>query len=156
MSSANPTDLILRPAFLEDATAVAAVHLASRAAAVRSGAMPPSIHADHEALSWLTGRLETDEVWVAEAEGTVMAYLRLTAEWLDDLYVVPERAARGIGSALLEVAKARRPDGFGLWVFETNLPARAFYAQRGLEEVERTDGSDNEERAPDIRMTWLP
>ncbi len=83
-----------------------------------------------------------------------MAYLRLTEEWLDDLYVVPGHARRGIGSALLETAKALRPGGFGLWVFETNAPARAFYAGHGLVEVERTDGSDNEERAPDIRMTW--
>ena len=39
-------------------------------------------------------------------------------------------------------------------VFVANEPARAFYAARGLLERERTDGSANEERAPDIRMQW--
>jgi chorismate mutase len=55
---------------------------------------------------------------------------------------------------LLELAKAQRPDGFGLWVFESNVPARAFYARYGLVELERTDGAGNEERRPDVRMVW--
>ena len=156
MSSANPTDLVLRPATPDDVSALAAVHLASRAAAVTAGTMPASVHDDHEAQPWLALRLESDEAWVAEADGVVVAYLRLDGAWLDDLYVVPSQAGRGIGSALLEIAKALRPDGLGLWVFETNLPARGFYAAHGLEEVERTDGTDNEERCPDIRMCWAP
>ena len=33
--------------------------------------------------------------------------------------------------------------------------ARArFYRRHGLVDLERTDGSANEERAPDIRMAW--
>lgn len=156
MPSETPTDLTLRPATSDDAASVTAVHLASRAAAVRSATMPASVHRDDEALPWLTERLAIDEVWVAEAAGRVVGYVRLTDEWMDDLYVVPEQAGRGIGSALLGLAQARRPRGFGLWVFEVNAPARAFYAAHGLVEVERTDGSDNEEGAPDVRVVWSP
>ncbi len=116
--------------------------------------MPPSIHEDHEAHPWLAQRLLHDDAWVAEARGAVVAYVRLTDEWLDDLYVVPGLVGQGVGSALLEIAKTVRPDGFGLWVFEINEPARAFYAARGLVEVERTDGRDNEERCPDVLMRW--
>ena len=47
-----------------------------------------------------------------------------------------------------------RPDGFCLWVFESNTGARAFYARHGLVELERTDGSGNEEKAPDVKMAW--
>ena len=65
----------------------------------------------------------------------------------------PDRA-RASARALLDLAKSLRPDGFGLWVFETNAGARRFYERHGLVEVERTDGSDNEERAPDVRMAW--
>ena len=65
-------------------------------------------------------------------------------------------AASGIGTALLDLATVLRPDGFGLWVFETNVAARRFYAARGLVEVERTDGADNEERAPDVHLRWTP
>ena len=145
-----PTDLLLRPATAYDAPAIARVHLASRAAA----AMPPSVHTDEEALPFLAGRLTTDEIWVAEVDGEIVGYARFTSSWLDDLYVLPDHAGAGIGSALLDVVKAERPDGFCLWVFEANEPARAFYAARGLVELERTDGSGNEEQAPDVRMAW--
>jgi ribosomal protein S18 acetylase RimI-like enzyme len=82
--------------------------------------------------------------------------MALDDTWLDDLYVAPRRAGRGIGSALLDLAKALRPGGFGLWVFEMNGPARRFYERHGLVPVERTDGSGNEERAPDVRYAWRP
>ncbi|MGB0099650.1 MAG: GNAT family N-acetyltransferase [Nocardioides sp.] len=147
-------DLLLRPATEADAVAVAEAHLASRGRAVETGAMPPSVHASWEAYPWLAGRLATDEVWVAETGGRIVGYVRLTPTWLDDLFVVPEQAGRGVGSALLDLAKAQRPGGFCLWVFETNTPARAFYAGRGLVELEHTDGAGNEERAPDVRMAW--
>lgn len=145
-----PTEVTLRPAVPDDAAGVADVHLASRAAA----AMPPGIHTDDEVRTWLAGRLGQDEVWVAEADGGLTAYARLHEAWLDDLYVVPNHAGQGIGSALLDVVKAQRPDGICLWVFEMNEPARRFYARHGLVELERTDGSGNEERQPDIRMAW--
>ncbi|WP_193614866.1 GNAT family N-acetyltransferase [Nocardioides lijunqiniae] len=145
-----PTDLVLRPADPRDAAAVAMVHLEARSAAP----MPPPAHPEHEVRAWLSGRLVADEVWVAERGGHVAGYARLTETWLDDLYVAPPHAGAGVGSALLDLAKSRRPEGFCLWVFETNAPARAFYARHGLVELERTDGTANEERAPDIRMAW--
>jgi GNAT superfamily N-acetyltransferase len=149
-----PTDVVsLRPASEADAEAVSAVHLASR----RAAAMPPSVHEDHEHLPFLRGRLAAgEEVWVAEADGAVVGYARMTDTWLDDLYVLPGHAGHGIGSMLLDLVKARRPAGFALWVFEMNAPARAFYARHGLVEVERTDGAGNEEKEPDVRMAWAP
>ena len=145
-----PPDVTLRPAAPDDVDAVAAVQLASRAAA----AMPPGVHPEHEVRAWLTGRFQQDEVWVAEVDGRPAAYARFTRTWLDDLYVVPERAGQGIGTALLELVKAQRPTGFCLWVFEMNTPARGFYGRRGLVELERTDGQANEEKQPDIKMAW--
>ncbi|MEO5853505.1 MAG: GNAT family N-acetyltransferase [Nocardioides sp.] len=73
---------------------------------------------------------------------------------LDDLYVSPDHAREGIGSALLDLAMSLRPDGFCLWVFESNTPAREFYARHGLVTLERTDGDGNEEKAPDLRLAW--
>lgn len=116
--------------------------------------MPPCVHPDDEVRTWLAGRLAEDEVWLAEAGDEPVGYARIGDAWLDDLYVVPAAAGRGVGTALLEVVEQRLPDGFCLWVFEMNSPARAFYAARGLVELERTDGSANEERCPDIRLAW--
>ena len=52
------------------------------------------------------------------------------------------------------MVKAQRPRGFALWVFESNERARAFYRRHGLVELEHTDGADNMERSPDLRMAW--
>lgn len=145
-----PTDLVLRRGDAGDAAAVAAVHLSARTGA----AMPPPVHSDDDVRVWLQARMLSDEVWVAEVEGVVGGYARLTAGWLEDLYVAPSHAGQGIGSALLDVVKQQRPDGFCLWVFEQNGPARSFYARHGLVELEQTDGSANEELAPDIKLVW--
>ena len=143
-----PTDATLRPAVPDDVDAIVAVHLSSR----RAAAMPPALHPEHEVRAWLTACLDHDEVWVAEVGDDVAAYARFTPTWLDDLYVTPGHAQRGLGSALLDLVKAQRPGGFCLWVFETNVAARSFYARHGLVELERTDGSTNEEQQPDSKM----
>ena len=39
-------------------------------------------------------------------------------------------------------------------MFEVNQPARGFYRRHGFVELERTDGSANEEHAPDVKMVW--
>lgn len=145
-------DLVLRPAEPDDAAELADVHLRSRATA----AMPAGIHPPEEVRAFLSGRLVVDEVWVAEVAERVVGYLRMTPTWVDDLYVLPEYAGRGVGSALLDLTKSCRPEGFGLWVFERNAPARAFYARHGLVEVRHTDGSGNEEREPDVELAWRP
>jgi chorismate mutase/GNAT superfamily N-acetyltransferase len=142
--------LVLRPATEGDASAVAAIHLGSR----RAATMPPPVHDDADVRAWLAGRLASDEVWVAELDDAPVGYARLTEAWLDDLYVLPTAAGHGVGSALLDLAKGVRPGGFCLWVFEMNTPARRFYERHGLVALERTDGSANEERAPDVRMAW--
>ena len=68
----------------------------------------------------------------------------------DTVYLSPGCTGRGIGSALLAVAKRERPQGLQLWAFQTNTGARRFYERHGFVEVRQTDGRDNEERAPDV------
>ena len=147
-------DLLVRPAEPEESDALAALYGRSRAAAVP--AMPPGIHSAEEDRGWFAARLRDGEheAWAAERGGVLVGYALVTSTWLDHLFVEPDAQRDGVGGALLDVVKGLRPDGFSLWVFESNTPARAFYARHGLAEVERTDGAGNEERAPDIRMAW--
>jgi chorismate mutase/GNAT superfamily N-acetyltransferase len=145
------TELLLRHATEADAAAVAEVYLAAR----RAAPMPSPVRSDDEVRAWVAEKLRGyDETWVAEADGQVVGFARVAGDWLDDLYVVPRRSREGIGSALLDLVKSLRPHGFCLWVFETNEPARRFYARAGLVELARTDGSDNEEHAPDLKVAW--
>ena len=151
-------EITVRPGEPADLPAVAEVFLASRVGAVP--AMPPIVHTPDEVRAYVgSWRLGADDrrLWVAEDQsGDLLGFAELKGAWLDDLYVRPDAAGRGIGSTLLDVAKAAQPDGFCLWVFESNVPARSFYARRGFVDLERTDGSANEEKAPDIRMEWRP
>lgn len=139
---------LLRPAELDEAAQLAAIQVAARAAAP----MPASVHPEPEIAAFLASRFTADELWVAESEGEVVGYARFTATWLDDLYVHPERQGRGLGAALLDLVLTLRPHGLGLYVFESNAPARRFYEARGFVVTERNDGSGNEERVPDLRM----
>ncbi len=147
-----PTELTLRPATRDDLAAVSEVHLAARAAAVPT--MPALVHTPEQVRAFHASLdLEGRVLWVAEA-GAVVAYAEVTGDWLDDLYVHPDHQGAGVGTALLEVVKSQRPDGFCLWVFASNEPARRFYARHGLVELETTDGRSNEEQAPDVRLAW--
>ena len=140
--------MLLRPAEAADVADLAAVQVAARAAAP----MPANVRPEAEIEAFLAGRSGIDEVWVAELDGEVAAYARFTPTWLDDLYVHPAHQGEGIGTALLDLVLSLRPGGLGLYVFETNVPAQRFYAAHGFVVTERSDGSANEERAPDLRM----
>jgi L-amino acid N-acyltransferase YncA len=144
----------IREARAEDAPAIAAVHVE----AMRE-AMPylPELHSDAETRAWVRGVvLPSYEVHVAEADGSVVGYAALSADVLEQLYVLPAFQGMGIGSSLLDLAKGARPGGFRLWVFQRNAGARRFYEARGLRLVQLTDGSANEEHEPDALYEWRP
>lgn len=148
-------DLSLRAGRVDDLPRVAEVMIAARRAA--HPAMPPFVHADEEVRRWVAGwSLGAADLWVAELGQAVVGFALATPTWLDHLYVDPRHAGTGVGSALLTLVQAVRPAGVGLWVFESNLPARRFYARHGFAEIRRTDGRDNEEGEPDIEMRWRP
>lgn len=153
---------VLRPATGADAEAIAQVWLRSFAAAL------PTVtraHHDDEVRGYVAETLvPRGQTWVAEDGRGVRAMLALSAAdrpdagpaWVDQLYVAPDAQGRGLGTALLELAMRRRPEGLQLWTFQVNLPAQHFYDRHGFVAVERTDGSGNEEHEPDIRYLWRP
>lgn len=143
----------LRRAEAADAGAVADVWLRSRRAAVP--AIPEPVHPDDEVRHWFeTVVVPTRETWLAEVDGATVAVLVLDGDELDQLYVDPGWQGRGIGSELVRLAQQHRPGGLALWTFLSNLPARRFYERHGFFTVGWTDGSANEERAPDVRYVW--
>lgn len=98
------------------------------------------------------------ETWVAEEDGVLIGLMVLAEDdgWLSQLYLLPEARGRGLGDRFVTLAKERRPEGLQLWAFQVNAPALRFYARHGFVEVERTDGAENQEKEPDVRMEWLP
>jgi len=136
----------------DETSAVAELYLRARAAAVP--AIPPSVHDDDDVRRWVrTTLLPSTEVWVADEDGGVIGFLALADGWIEQLYLEPSRTSEGIGSQLVDHAKARQPDGLDLWAFQSNVGARRFYERHGFVAVAETDG-DNEEGEPDVRYHW--
>ena len=116
----------------------------------------PVLHTVDEHEAWFTGKLEHDELWVYDEDGAVVGFTVLSENELVYLYLDVPAIGRGIGTKLLEHAKARRPRGFTLWTFQANERARRFYEKHGLEAVQFTDGAGNEEKMPDVKYAWRP
>jgi GNAT superfamily N-acetyltransferase len=55
---------------------------------------------------------------------------------LDQLFMAPDAKGRGLGGALIDLAKQRLPGGMWLRTAEANHPARAFYEKRGFRHTE--------------------
>lgn len=117
----------------------------------------PVLHTLAEHRAWFARALDERDAWVFESGGGAIAgFLVLGEETLDYLYLEPSARGRGIGAALLDHAKARRPGGFELWTFQRNRAARRFYERHGCVAVRCTDGTGNEEREPDVLYRWRP
>ncbi|MGW0532750.1 N-acetyltransferase family protein [Streptomyces sp. NPDC003032] len=147
-----PVDL--RQATEPDGAAVADVYLRSYDAAL------PTVrraHTDAEVREFFEYVVvPRGGTWIAEAAGEAVGMMVLDGDELSQLYLAPQWRGHGIGDRFVALAKERSPEGLALWTFQVNAPARRFYARHGFVEAERTDGSDNEEREPDIRCVWRP
>lgn len=150
--------MIIRRARAADALGTAELYLRARRAGLASGAIPQLVHGDDDVGHWVSRVVIPKlECWLAvRASGTLTGMLVLEAGWIDQLYVDPDLTGTGIGSELIAMAKHERPNGLRLWTFQSNDGAQRFYLRHGFHEVERTDGSHNEEHAPDILYAWSP
>lgn len=142
----------VRPASVEDARAIARIHVESWQAAYR-GLIPDRVLDGLDVATrtrqwrqWLAE--ERVEVLVGEtADGEVVGFCTLVASRDRDddpaavlsiptLYIAPDRWRRGWGRALLrrviEGARRRGCSELTLWVLEGNVRARRFYERLGL------------------------
>ncbi|MGW2016796.1 N-acetyltransferase family protein [Streptomyces sp. NPDC001927] len=150
----NSDTVILRPASSGDALPAANVWLRSFAAAL------PTVRCAHqpaEVRDWFTRVLVPQyETWVAATDNTVVGVLVLNGAEMKQLYLDPAWRGRGLGDRFMSLAKGRQPDGLSLWTFQVNESARRFYERHDFVEAERTDGTRNDEREPDVRYVWQP
>jgi GNAT superfamily N-acetyltransferase len=164
----------IRPATIEDAGAIAALHAASWRGA----------YADILSPEYLAGPIEADRlaVWSArceapqpnqaifvaqEEDGGLIGFVCIFAgddpafgAKVDNLHVLARGRGMGLGARLLRHAARWAADrdaatGLYLTVFEANLPARGFYARLGGVEADTAaSGMPSAETAPAIRVVW--
>jgi len=111
----------------------------------------PELHTPEEDLWFFRHRVFVEcAVWIA---GTPDGFIAFRKGWVDHLYVRTEQQGCGLGTALLAQAmRTHKP--LRLWTFQKNTAAIRFYSARGFREIARTDGSQNEEREPDVLFEW--
>lgn len=147
-------DVVLRRADDADARAAADVWLRSFAAALPT---VPCAHDDADVHDWFASVLVPRyETWVAVTGGNVVGVMVLNGGDLKQLYLDPAWRGRGLGDRFMNLAREQQPDGLALWTFQVNTSAHRFYERHGFIAVERTDGSRNDEREPDVRYLWQP
>lgn len=79
-----------------------------------------------------------NEVWLAAEDtedGRVLGFLAIRGSQVNHVYVDPPVRRRGVGTALLERAKALSPRGVTVFAHERNEVARAFCIRHGFREV---------------------
>ena len=95
----------------------------------------------------------TCETWGAFDESSLVGIIAFRKGWIDQLYVAPDVQRRGVGTALLNIARSAFSE-LSAWTFQRNTVACNFYEARGFTKIKETDGAENEEREPDVLYFW--
>ena len=142
---------MLRQLTLEDMDQAAVVQRRSRDHALSWIAV---LHTPEEDRWYFSEHVfNTCQLWGSFERAKLVGFIAFRANWIDHLYILPSLQRRGIGTALLQVAKEQMQE-LSLWTFQRNLAARRFYERHGFLLVDETDGAHNEEKEPDALYTW--
>jgi len=110
-------------------------------------------HTAEDDLRFFKGTIALEnDVWIAAGEEAA-GFLALAGGNIGWLYVDPPAQGRGIGTALLDKAKALSPGGLTLYTHQRNERARAFYERRGFRALE-FGVSPPPESEPDVLYRW--
>lgn len=141
-----------RQATVNDVAAIADLFLRSRKTLLPYA---PLAHSDDAVKRWVRERLViTADIHLAIQNKEIVGYIALIQEhkanWIDHLYLHPTYVGKGIGTALMQIAKAKLTPPIHLYCFQQNMDARRFYERHGFVAIEFGDGSGNEENCPDV------
>ena len=94
------------------------------------------------------------ELYVHENENTgqIDGFIGLTENHIEGIFVAKSARSKGIGRALLEYAKSRRPR-LDLSVYQKNERALAFYRREQF--IVQSEGIDEDTNEADIQMLWM-
>lgn len=94
------------------------------------------------------------ELYVHENEATrqIDGFIGLTENHIEGIFVVKSARSKGIGKALLDYVKSRRPR-LTLGVYQKNERALAFYLREQF--VVQSEGIDEDTNEAEIQMLWM-
>ena len=113
--------------------------------------IPASFWTDH--FETVRDMLPQAELYVHENEATrqIDGLIGLTENHIEGIFVAKSARSKGIGRALLEYAKSRRPR-LTLSVYQKNQRALAFYRREQF--TVQSEGIDEDTNEADIQMLW--
>ena len=93
------------------------------------------------------------ELYVHEGEDPrqIDGFIGLTENHIEGIFVAKAARSKGIGKALLDYAKSRRPC-LTLSVYQKNQRALAFYRREKF--IVQSEGIDEDTNEADIQMLW--
>jgi len=93
------------------------------------------------------------ELYVHESEDTrqIDGFIGLTGNHIEGIFVAKAARSKGVGKALLEYAKSRKPS-LTLSVYQKNQRALAFYRREQF--IVQSEGIDEDTNEADIQMLW--
>ena len=93
------------------------------------------------------------ELYVHESEDTrqIDGFIGLTGKHIEGIFVAKAARSKGVGKALLEYAKSRKPS-LTLSVYQKNQRALAFYRREQF--TVQSEGIDEDTNEAEIQMLW--
>lgn len=86
-----------------------------------------------------------------EAPRQIDGFIGLTGNHIEGIFVAKAARSKGVGKALLEYAKSRKPS-LTLSVYQKNQRALAFYQREQF--TVQSEGIDEDTNEADIQMLW--
>ena len=113
--------------------------------------IPADFWTDH--FEMVRDILPQAELYVHENEATrqIDGFIGLSESHIEGIFVAKSARSKGIGKALLEYAKSRKPR-LTLSVYQKNERAIAFYRREKF--VVQSEGIDEDTNAAEIQMFW--
>ena len=113
--------------------------------------IPASFWTDH--FEMVRDMLPQAELYVHENEATrqIDGFIGLTENHIEGIFVAKAARSKGIGRALLEYAKSRKPR-LTLSVYQKNERALAFYRREQF--TVQSEGIDEDTNEEEIQMLW--
>ena len=113
----------------------------------------PRLHSRAQDLGFAGSMIDRGWVTVAEADGIVVGFSACDEQFVHALYIDADARRQGCGTALLAQMQQVN-SSLTLWTFQANGAAQDFYLRHGFVELDRSDGSHNDEGLPDVRLRW--
>lgn len=146
-------DLLIRPYKSDDFEAVTSLWRRAREQAFPEFQRAKGHTFEEDQAYFRDVILVNNDVWVAEVHGKSAAFMAISGDLVDQLYVDPAYQRSGLGKALLDHAKSLSPERLWLFTLQINTNGRAFYEKNGFRAV-KFGFSPPPESEPDVEYHW--